>query len=85
MEKELKCDVVEIMLCPLGCQNGGGQPKQMKKDLIPKRAEALDKHDKACEFANCQQNTDMLEYVKQHMPTEEKIHEVFHTHYENRK
>ena len=45
MEKELKVDVVEIMMCPMGCQNGGGQPRQMKKELIPKRAEALDKHD----------------------------------------
>lgn len=85
MEKELKCDVVEIMMCPMGCQNGGGQPRQMKKDLIPKRAEALDKHDHECKYADCQSNESMHKYIKEHLPTEEKIHDVFHTHYENRK
>lgn len=24
MEKDLRADVIEVMMCPLGCQNGGG-------------------------------------------------------------
>ncbi|CAL5996121.1 FeFe-hydrogenase_1 [Hexamita inflata] len=85
MEKELNVDVVEIMMCPMGCQNGGGQPKQMKKDLIPKRAEGLDKHDQECKYADCESNQPMHEYINKHMPTEHDIHEAFHTFYENRK
>jgi len=63
MEKELKVDVVEIMMCPRGCQNGGGQPRQPKKDLIPQRAAALDKHDKESKFADCESNKTMHEYI----------------------
>lgn len=57
----------------------------MKKDLIPKRAEALDKHDHECAYADCEHNSKMHEYIKAHMPTEKDIHEFLHTHYENRK
>ena len=84
MEKELNVDVVEVMMCPMGCQNGGGQPRQPKKDLIPKRAEALDKHDKECKFGDCEANTLMHKYISKHMPTEHDIHEAFHTHYEKK-
>ena len=77
----LKCDVVEVMMCPLGCQKGGGQPRQMKKPLVVKRADALDAHDRASAYGSCEDNAAMHAYMDKHMPTEHDVHEAFHTHF----
>ena len=78
-------DVVEVMMCPGGCINGGGQPKQTKKGLALDRAKGLDKHDMESEYKDCESNETMHKMLKQWVPTEHDIHEVLHTHYENRK
>ena len=84
LEAELNLDVVEIMMCPHGCQNGGGQPRQIKKDMIPKRAEGLDYHDRRSAYNSCESNVELQEFKKQYMPDEHAIHECFHTHFVDR-
>ncbi|KAH0575659.1 FeFe-hydrogenase 1 [Spironucleus salmonicida] len=81
----LKCDICEIMMCPLGCQNGGGQPRQMKKPLLTKRADALDEHDKASVYSDCESNKALHDYMDKYMPTEHNVHEVFHTYFTAKK
>lgn len=49
-------DVIEVMMCPGGCVNGGGQPRLLKKTQIVARTEGLDKLDKESKFADCLSN-----------------------------
>ena len=78
-------DVVEVMMCPSGCINGGGQPKIVKKRLVPNRANGLDKHDIESEYKDCESNKKMHEMLSKWMPTEHDIHNSLHTHYDNRR
>ena len=57
------------MFCTHGCQGGGGQPRQVKKALIPERAKGLEAHDAASAFADCEANEALRNYVDLHMPT----------------
>ncbi|KAH0572912.1 FeFe-hydrogenase 5 [Spironucleus salmonicida] len=75
---ELKVDAVEVMVCPGGCVGGGGQPKQPKKDMILKRHEGLDKHDKEAPYSNCTENPTLNEFYER-IGTD--VHHVMHTTY----
>ena len=82
---------VEVMACPGGCVNGGGQPYvhdevRNNTDLKTLRAQALYNYD-ADKKLRCSHNTpavDMLykEFLGQ--PNSHKSHELLHTHYHQR-
>ncbi len=82
---------IEIMACPGGCVNGGGQPIQPASvrnftDLKTLRASALYKNDSAKTFRKSHDNpvlkTIYEEYFKE--PGSHTAHKVLHTHYVRR-
>ena len=83
---------IEIMGCPGGCVNGGGQPVQPATvrnfvDLKALRAAALYKDDENLPIRKSHENpvvkTLYNEYFEK--PGSHKAHEILHTHYVARK
>lgn len=90
MVKEGKLDVqfIEIMACPGGCVNGGGQPIQpakvrMAKDLRAIRAGVLYNDDANETLRKSQDNLAVQVLYKEFFgePNSHKAHEVLHTSY----
>jgi iron only hydrogenase large subunit-like protein len=86
-----KIDFIEIMACPGGCVNGGGQPIQPMSlrntiDLRAIRAKVLYDADKDMPLRESHKNpeVDMLykEYFEK--PGSHKAHEILHTSYVKR-
>ncbi|HOV25922.1 MAG TPA: NADH-dependent [FeFe] hydrogenase, group A6 [Pseudobacteroides sp.] len=82
---------IEIMACPGGCVNGGGQPIQPSSvrswvDLRAERAKAIYEEDKEMPIRKSHENprVKMLydEFFKE--PGSHKAHELLHTHYTKR-
>lgn len=82
---------IEVMACPGGCINGGGQPirsaqDRAKYDIKALRAKALYEEDKNSQLRKSHQNPviKMLydEYFEK--PCSHKAHELLHTHYTKR-
>jgi len=85
---------IEIMGCPGGCINGGGQPF-VKPVFLPnedlnildtykqKRAEALYKEDERQALRQSHNNTQIQQLYKEFLgePNSHKAHELLHTHY----
>ena len=85
---------IEIMGCPGGCINGGGQPF-VKPVFLPnedldildtykqKRAEALYKEDERQTLRQSHNNTQIQQLYKEFLgePNSHKAHELLHTHY----
>ena len=85
---------IEIMGCPGGCINGGGQPF-VKPVFLPneelnildtykqKRAEALYKEDERQVLRQSHNNTQIQQLYKEFLgePNSHKAHELLHTHY----
>jgi len=85
---EAKYDFIEIMACPGGCVNGGGQPIQPASvrnfyDLRAIRAAALYEDDRGLPVRLSHENEDIKrlyeEYLKE--PGSHKAHELLHTGY----
>lgn len=85
---EVKVDFIEVMACPGGCVNGGGQPVQSAAvkasvDLKAKRASVLYKADAnnalRCSHENAAVKKIYDEYLEK--PGSHKAHEILHTHY----
>ncbi len=83
---------VEIMACPGGCINGGGQPYvpdevRNSSDLKALRAQALYTADKNAKIRCSHENTAVDTLYKEFFgkPLSEKAHELLHTHYHQRK
>ena len=85
---EEEYDFIEIMACPDGCVNGGGQPHQtaplrVNVDVSAKRAEALRRNDEAAKIRKSHENeavkTLYTEYLGE--PGSEKAHTLLHTKY----
>ena len=88
---------IEIMGCPGGCINGGGQPF-VKPVFLPnedldildtykqKRAEALYKEDERQALRQSHNNTQIQQLYKEFLgePNSHKAHELLHTHYHAR-
>ena len=88
---------IEIMGCPGGCINGGGQPF-VKPVFLPnedlnildtykqKRAEALYKEDERQALRQSHNNTQVQQLYKEFLgePNSHKAHELLHTHYHSR-
>ena len=91
--KKGECDYtfVEVMCCPGGCVNGGGQPIQSaytrrQVDLRAKRAKALYDEDKKAEIRKSHENPAILQLYKDFFgaPGSHRAHEILHTNYVNR-
>ena len=84
-------DFVEVMACPGGCVNGGGQPQQPSSvrnwmDLGAERAKALYKSDHESFVRKSHKNPVIKEIYKTYLekPGSEKAHHLLHTHYHAR-
>ena len=79
---------IEIMACPGGCVNGGGQPTQSAKirntvNLREKRAAVLYTADKNNDIRKSHENSAVKKLYDEYFghPGSHKAHEVLHTHY----
>jgi len=89
--KEVDYDFIEIMACPGGCVNGGGQPIQPSSvrsfiDLRAERAKALYEEDKISTFRKSHENKVVKKIYDEFLgnPGSHKAHELLHTHYTER-
>ncbi len=85
---ELDVQFIEIMGCPGGCVNGGGQPIQpakvrMNTDLRAVRAAVLYKDDAESELRKSQDNLAVQTLYTEFFgePNSHKAHEILHTSY----
>ena len=79
---------IEIMACPGGCVNGGGQPivdakTRVTKDVRVERAKALYSEDKAKTYRKSHQNPSVQRIYSEYLgePGGHKAHELLHTTY----
>ena len=82
---------IEIMACPGGCVNGGGQPHQPAAvralyDVPALRAQALYQNDAASEIRKSHENPDIKELYEKFLgnPGSRRAHELLHTTYKMR-
>ena len=85
---ELDVQFIEIMACPGGCVNGGGQPIQpavvrMTTDLRKVRAAVLYNDDANSDLRKSHENLAVKKLYDEYFgePNSHKAHEVLHTHY----
>ncbi len=88
-----KVDVqfIEVMACPGGCVNGGGQPYQPASvrnsvDLRALRAKVLYNDDKNADLRKSHENSAVKKLYDEYFgePGSHKAHEILHTHYVKR-
>lgn len=82
---------IEIMACPGGCVNGGGQPIQPSNvrnviDIRVERAKALYSEDAALEVRKSHKNPEIKRLYDEYLgePNSHKAHDLLHTHYYER-
>jgi len=80
-------DLIEIMACPGGCINGGGQPVSFDKDYLSKRTEGIFNCDKQLQLHKPQENPYLKELYSEHLGEigGHAAHELLHTKYHGRK
>ena len=79
---------IEIMACPGGCINGGGQPYHRgNEELLKRRAEALYAEDAAKPLRKSHENPDIQALYEEFLgePCGPLSHELLHTRYYDRK
>ncbi|MCM1992378.1 NADH-dependent [FeFe] hydrogenase, group A6 [Oceanirhabdus seepicola] len=88
---EKSYDFIEIMACPGGCVNGGGQPiikAHLRDDVDAKvvRAKGLYSEDKALPIRKSHKNPSIQKLYKDFLgePNGHLAHELLHTHYVKR-
>lgn len=84
--KEGKADfhLLEVMACPGGCINGGGQPRSCDDSKIKEeRAKGLYKEDSELPLRKSHQNPDIVKLYEEFLekPNSHKAHELLHTTY----
>jgi NADP-reducing hydrogenase subunit HndD len=87
-----KYHFIEIMSCPGGCINGGGQPRAgseyvaLDEELLKKRASVLYGIDRAKTIRRSHENPDVQRIYKEFFerPLGPKSHKILHTHYEKK-
>lgn len=79
---------IEVMTCPGGCVNGGGQPinadyNHNKDDVITKRAAVLYNGDQSMKTRRSHDNKTVLEVYRDYLgePNGHTAHEILHTSY----
>ncbi|MCL2509028.1 MAG: NADH-dependent [FeFe] hydrogenase, group A6 [Oscillospiraceae bacterium] len=85
---EKQYDFIEIMACPGGCVNGGGQPIQPANvrnttDIRATRAAGLYEDDKNLPVRLSHENSDVKQVYAEYLgePNSHKAHEILHTGY----
>ena len=88
---EAKYDFIEVMACPGGCVNGGGQPivsakKRALFDIRAERAKALYAEDRGSALRKSHENPAIKKLYEEFLekPCSHKAHELLHTHYTKR-
>ena len=78
---KVKYDFVEVMACPGGCINGGGQPIKDDYDKVAARTKVLYGLDKVNNLRFSHENPDVIQCYKDYFeePLSEKAHELLHT------
>lgn len=80
--------MLEVMACPGGCINGGGQPlSHNDSNIKEERAEGLYKDDASDKWRKSHENPDIIELYEKHLekPNSHKAHELLHTSYSNKR
>ena len=82
-----KYHFVEVMSCPGGCINGGGQPIHQKSEKIQKRMKALYQIDNKMKHRRSYENESLKILYKEFFvePNSHKAHEILHTKYFNKR
>ena len=88
--KEGKADyqILEVMACPGGCINGGGQPISCNEPEIKEmRAQGLYEDDEKGTWRKSHENPDIKELYANFLevPNSHKAHELLHTTYSNKR
>ena len=88
---EVEVDFIEIMACPGGCVNGGGQPIQSAlvrntMDLKTLRAAVLYRDDQNADIRKSHENAAVKRLYDEYLekPGSHKAHKILHTHYVKR-
>ncbi len=88
---KVKVDFIEVMACPGGCVNGGGQPTQSAKvrnsvNLRAVRASVLYTADKNMDLRKSHENSAVKAIYDEYLgePGSEKAHHILHTTYVKR-
>jgi len=76
---EVKYDFVEVMACPGGCINGGGQPYTDMPKTVENRSKGLYGADKMFSLKSSEMNPVMDELYNGVLKG--KVHELLHVHY----
>lgn len=86
-EGKSKYHFIEVMACPGGCINGGGQPIHQKPEKVVKRMKALYDIDKKMLHRRSYENEALKTIYKEFFiePGSHKSHEILHTHYFDRR
>lgn len=82
-----KYHFIEVMACPGGCINGGGQPIHQKPEKVKKRVAVLYEIDAKMKKRRSHENESVLKLYKEFLgePNSHKCHEILHTTYTDRK
>ena len=78
--------LLEVMACPGGCVNGGGQPRSCEDVKVKQeRAEGLYAEDKTSELRHSHENPDVIRLYKENLEKAGslKAHELLHTTYQD--
>ena len=84
---ESKYHFIEVMSCPGGCINGGGQPIHYQPGKLEKRMDALYNIDVKMKHRRSHENESILKLYKEFLgePNSHLAHELLHTTYIDRK
>ncbi len=77
---------VEVMTCPGGCVNGGGQPRNASPDAVRARMQALYTIDRDAALRASHQNMAVQRLYAEFLekPLSKRSHDLLHTHYGKR-
>jgi NADH-quinone oxidoreductase subunit G/NADP-reducing hydrogenase subunit HndD len=77
---------IEVMTCPGGCINGGGQPRSASPDAVRARMAALYAIDRDATVRSSHENPAIKRLYAEYLekPLSHRSHELLHTHYEAR-
>ncbi|MEN8191332.1 MAG: NADH-dependent [FeFe] hydrogenase, group A6 [Bacteroidota bacterium] len=86
-EGKSKYHFIEVMACPNGCINGGGQPIHQKPEKVMKRVQALYDIDEKAKTRMSHENESVKKIYSDFFiePNSHKAHEILHTTYIDRK
>lgn len=78
----VELDFVEVMTCPNGCINGGGQPEKVYDKFVGERTDKIYEIDKNSAIRFSHENPEIQILYKEYLekPLSEKAEELLHTH-----